>query len=171
VQADPGKKRQRVLLGRICGAHGIKGWLKIHSDTDPKDAIFSYQPWLIGAGETVKRVLAGRNQGKHLVAELDGVADRDEAESLAGQDITVFRDQLPELPADQYYWSDLVGLKVTNQDGQELGLIKSLFATGANDVMVVGGERERLIPFVLHGYVKQVDLQAGRVTVDWEADF
>jgi 16S rRNA processing protein RimM len=126
---------------------------------------------LIGTSETPRLVVTGRNQGKHLVAELEGVRDRDGAESLAGQDITVFRDQLPELPRDRYYWSDLVGFKVINQEGRELGLIKSFLATGANDVMVVSGERERLIPFVRDSFVKQVDLQKRMVMVDWDADF
>lgn len=171
MEAGPGARREKVLLGRISGAHGIKGWVRIHSDTDPRDAIFSYQPWLIGTSETPRLVITGRNQGKHLVAELEGVHDRNEAESLAGQDITVFRDQLPKLPRGRYYWNDLVGFRVVNQDDRELGLIKSFLATGANDVMVVSGERERLIPFVRDRFVKQVDLQAGTVKVDWDADF
>ncbi|MGH8035666.1 MAG: ribosome maturation factor RimM [Lysobacterales bacterium] len=90
---------------------------------------------------------------------------------MVGHEIRVFRDQLPALPRDRYYWTDLVGLKVVNQQGRELGLIKTLLATGANDVMVVCGERERLIPFIRERFVKQVDLQLRTVKVDWDADF
>jgi 16S rRNA processing protein RimM len=171
VQADPGKKRERVLLGRISGAYGIKGWARIHSDTEPRDAIFDYQPWLVGPAETPMMVVLGRHQGKYLVAEIDGISDRDTAESLAGQQIAVYRDQLPELPDSQYYWTDLIGLSVFNQDGLELGSIRELIATGANDVMLVRGERERLIPFIKDMYVTRVDLSARRVEVNWDADF
>jgi 16S rRNA processing protein RimM len=171
MDAEPGTKRETVLLGSISGAHGIKGWVKIHSDTEPRDAIFSYQPWLVGAERTPRKVLLGKAQGKHLVAELEGVSDRDEAESLAGQDIAIFRDVLPELPETQFYWSDLIGLDVVNQDGLALGSIREMIATGANDVMVVRGDRERLIPFIRNNYVTRVDLAGKRVLVNWDPDF
>jgi len=171
MQAIPGRKSQMVLLGCVAGAYGVKGWARIRSDTEPKEAIFDYQPWLIGEDGIPMRVLLGRKQGKHLVAELEGISDRDMAESLAGQKIAVRRDQLPELKGAQYYWADLIGAKVVNQDGLELGSIEQMIATGANDVMVVKGDRERLIPFVKPSYVTQVDLPARCVTVDWDPDF
>lgn len=165
------KKRDRVLLGRVVGAYGIKGWTRIYSDTEPREAIFDYQPWLIGDEAIPMRVLSGRRQGKHLVAELEGISDRDAAEDLAGQNIAVFRDQLPELPESQYYWTDLIGSAVYNQDGLALGTIKEMIATGANDVMLVQGDRERLIPFVQGDYVTKVDLGARQVHVIWDDDF
>jgi len=171
MPANPGKKRETVLLGRISGPHGIKGWTRIRSDTEPKDAIFEYQPWLIGEEQRPTQVVQGKWQGKHLVAALQGVSDRDAAESLAGKNIRVYRDQLPDLPDTQYYWTDLIGLTVFNQDGLELGTISEMIATGANDVMRVQGDRERLIPFIRNAYVAQVDLQARRVTVNWDPDF
>jgi 16S rRNA processing protein RimM len=117
------------------------------------------------------QVLQGRRQGKHLVAELEGISDRDTAESLAGREIAVYRDQLPELPDSHYYWTDLIGSSVYNQDGLELGSIKEMIATGANDVMLVQGDRERLIPFIQGEYVGQVDLVARRIIVNWDPDF
>ena len=171
MQANPGRKREMVLLGRIAGAHGIKGWSRIQSDTEPKEAIFDYQTWLIGDDEIPMRVLQGRKQGKHLVAGLEGILNRDAAESLAGQKIAVFRDQMPVLADWHYYWTDLIGATVVNQDGLELGLIKEMIATGANDVMRVQGDRERLIPFIRKTHVTQVDLTTGRITVDWDPDF
>ena len=165
------KKLERVLLGRVVGAYGVKGWSRIHSDTEPREAIFDYQPWLIGDAAVPMRVLAGRRQGKHLVAELEGISDRDAAESLAGQDIAVYRDQLPELPDAQYYWTDLIGCAVYNQDGLALGKIREMIATGANDVMLVQGDRERLIPFVQGDYVTRVDAEARSVHVNWDPDF
>lgn len=165
------KTGDRVLLGHIAGAHGIKGWCRIHSDTEPREAIFDYQPWLIGDDEKPMQVLLGRKQGKHLVAELEGISDRDTAESLAGRKIAVYRDQLPDLPDSHYYWTDLIGSSVYNQDGLDLGSIREMIATGANDVMLVQGERERLIPFIQGEYVRQVDLVARRIIVNWDPDF
>ncbi len=169
--ADLDKQRETVLLGHISGAHGIKGWVKIHSDTEPRDAIFDYQPWQVGEAKQVVRIVSGRIQGKYLVAELEGVSDRETAESLAGQQIVVFREQLPELPGNQYYWNELIGLHVFSDTGQELGLVREMIATGANDVMLVQGEKERLIPFIYGVYVSEVDLAAGRVVVSWDPDF
>jgi len=160
-----------VLLGHVASAYGIKGWSRIHSDTEPREAIFDYQPWLIGDEAIPMRVLAGKKQGKHLVAELEGVSDRNAAESLAGQNIAVFRDQLPDLPDSHYYWTDLIGSSVYNQDGLALGMIREMIATGANDVMLVRGDRERLIPFVQGEYVTEVDLGARTVRVNWDPDF
>jgi 16S rRNA processing protein RimM len=169
--ADPGKQRETVLLGRISGAHGIRGWVKVHSDTDPRDAIFDYQPWQVGEKRQLVRIISGRIQGKYLVAELEGVSDRESAESLAGQQIVVFREQLPKLPDTQYYWSELIGLRVFGSTGQDLGVVTEMIATGANDVMRVRGERERLVPFIYGVYVSEVDVAAGRMVVNWDADF
>lgn len=117
------------------------------------------------------QVLLGRKQGKYLVAEIEGISDRDAAESLAGRKIAVYRDQLPDLPDSHYYWTDLIGLSVYNLDGLDLGSIKEMIATGANDVMRVQGDRERLIPFIQGEYVRQVDLVARRIVVNWDPDF
>ena len=171
MDANPSKEKERVLLGYISAAHGIKGWVRVWSDTDPRTGIFDYQPWMVGENNRVMRVLQGRQQGKHLVAELQGVSDRDTAEGLSGQQIAVFREQLPELEKAQYYWADLIGLSVITQDGRDLGTIREMVATGANDVMLVQGDKERLIPFIDKVYVKRVDLGEKRVEVDWDPDF
>src|SRR3990172_5892952 len=97
MHANPDKKREMVLLGRITGAQGIKGWARVHSDTEPREAIFEYQPWLVGAAAMPVQVLQGKRQGKYLVAELAGISDRDAVESLAGRQIAVYRDQFPDL--------------------------------------------------------------------------
>jgi 16S rRNA processing protein RimM len=169
--ADLGKQQETVLLGHISGVHGIKGWVKIHSDTEPRDAIFDYQPWQVGEEKQIVRVISGRIQGKYLIAELEGVSDRDSAESLAGRQIVVFREQLPKLPDTQFYWSELIGLNVTSAAGQELGVVREMIATGANDVILVQGDRERLIPFIYGVYVSEVDLAARRMVVNWDPDF
>ena len=114
---------------------------------------------------------AGREQGKTLIARLPGLGDRDTARSLIDTEIAVYRDQLPEAANGEYYWSDLVGLSVVTVQGEELGTVERLIETGANDVLVVTGDRERLVPFVVGRYVKSVDLGAGRIEVDWDPDF
>ncbi|MDZ4728602.1 MAG: ribosome maturation factor RimM [Xanthomonadales bacterium] len=162
---------ERVLLGHVAGVHGVKGWVKIHSYTDPRNAIFDYQPWLLEKSGKSLTVLEGKISGKYLLVRLKEVSSRDEAEALAGQKIAVVRDGLPPLLDSEFYWADLVGLEVLNQDGSGLGHIREMLATGANDVMVVSGERERLIPFVLGLYVSQVDLEQGVVKVDWDPEF
>lgn len=168
---DGGSKREFVVLGRITGAHGIHGWVKVFSSTEPREAIFEYQPWLLGEDRKPVRIRQGRKQGSRLVAQLEGVDDRDASERLAGTVIAVPRDGFPELPEGEFYWADLVGLAVRLEDGRELGTIDYMLATGANDVMVVKGEKERLIPFVPGRYVKSVDLDGKRVVVDWDPDF
>jgi 16S rRNA processing protein RimM len=109
--------------------------------------------------------------GKAVIARLDGVEDRAQAEGLVGLHIGIDRDLLPETDEQQFYWADLVGLEVQTADGESLGVIEEMMATGANDVMVVRGERERLIPFLLGRSVIEVDLEASLVTVDWDKTF
>ena len=164
-------ERKTVTLGHISGVHGVSGWLKIHSQTEPREAIFEYQPWLLGERQETVRIKEGKRHGKHLIALLEDASDRDQAESLVNRQIVVFRDQFPDLPETSYYWTDLIGLAVVTQDGTNLGKIRNMLATGANDVMVVLGERERLIPFIQGPYVKRVDLEQELVVVDWDPDF
>ncbi len=166
-----GDGRKVVQLGHISGVHGISGWVKIYSLTDPREAIFEYQPWLLGDSREETRIVQGKKHGKHLIALLKNVNVREQAEDLVNRPITVYRDQFPELPEDEFYWTDLLGLTVRLGDGTELGTIEKMLATGAHDVMVVQGERERLIPFVPEQFVKSVSLDDGIVVVDWDPDF
>lgn len=160
-----------IPLGHVSGVHGVKGWVKIHSLTEPREAIFEYQPWLMGDALQECRVIEGKKHGNRLIALLENVQGREQAEALVNTAISVHREQFPRLAAGEYYCTDLEGLAVELEDGRELGTISNLLATGANDVMVVKGDRERLIPFVLEQYVKQVDLEGGRVIVDWDPEF
>ncbi len=163
-----------VTLGRVSGAHGIQGWVKVHSETSPRENIVHYSPWYLlrdGRRETWK-VKAGRLQGKSVVAKLGGCNDRNQAEALVGADIGIPRSALPATTLEgEFYWADLVGLTVKTVDGVELGRIDRLFETGANDVIVVHGDRERLIPYIWRQVVCDVDLDDGLMTVDWDADF
>ena len=166
---------RRVLMGRIVGLYGVQGWLKIESWSEPRTRIFDYQPWqLVSAPGTEIEVagVKGRPQGKGLVCHLPDVDDREKAAALVGRDIYVARELLPPPGKDEYYWVDLEGLEVVTTEGVPLGRVTHLFATGANDVVVVRDEaRERLIPFIQGSYVRSVDLAGGRMVVDWDPEF
>ena len=164
-------ERKIVQLGHVSGVHGIKGWVKVHSLTDPREAIFDYQPWLLGESLKEVRCRQGKKHGKRLIALLENTEDREQAEALVNEPIAVYRDQFPELPGGEFYWTDLMGLAVKLEDGTDLGTIANMLATGANDVMVVRGDRERLIPFVQGQYVKSVSLADGLVVVEWDPEF
>lgn len=170
--------KEFVVLGKIVTVHGIRGAVKIYSFTDPIDNILNYPQWILRKGNeqlTVK-LKAGRMQGKALVAELDNLTDREEAKKLADFEILVCRDELPVLNNDEYYWYQLQGLMVINQQNQLLGKVDHLLETGANDVLVVKpcvdsiDDRERLLPYI-EQCVLNVDLAAGTLQVDWDAEF
>ena len=132
----------------------------------------NYDRWLLRRedGWQEAAVAEGQRHGKTVIVRIEGYDDRDKAAGLIGTDIGVPRDELPETGSDQYYWSDLEGLRVVHRDGSELGTVAHLLETGAHDVMVVKGETERLIPFVMDKVVLGVDLANGEIRVDWEWD-
>jgi 16S rRNA processing protein RimM len=162
-------------MGRIVGLHGVQGWLKSESGSEPRTRIFDYQPWQLSSapGEAMEVAgIKGRPQGKGLVCYLPDVDSREKAAELVGKDIFVARELLPPPGKDEYYWVDLEGLEVFTMEGVALGRVSHLFATGANDVVVVrDSERERLIPFIQGNYVRAVDLDGGRMVVDWDPEF
>ena len=165
---------RRILLGRIVGAFGIRGQIKIESWTEPRDAIFRYQPWILvdaAGNERLFNGARGRESGKHLVANFPGVDDRNVVEAMRGTDIYVARSALPPPRAGEFYWVDLEGFRVVNVDGFDFGTVSHLFSTGANDVLAVRGDKERMVPFVEPDFVKSVDFDAGLITVDWDPDF
>jgi 16S rRNA processing protein RimM len=135
------------------------------------EAILEYQPWLLGEDKRPVKLVDGRKQGKGLVALLPGCADREQALTLVGMQIFVGRDQLPATAADEYYWCDLIGLEVHTTSGEILGRVEKLMETGANDVLVIHGKREHLVPFVQGQYVIHVDLEAEVIEVDWDPEF
>ncbi|AYC31986.1 ribosome maturation factor RimM [Pseudomonas cavernae] len=167
-----------VVIGKIVSVHGVRGEVKVYSFTDPIDNLLSYRHWTLRRDGEIRQVelLKGRSQNKVLVAKLKGLDDRDQARTLAGFEICVLRSLLPQLTDGDYYWFQLEGLKVIDQAGQLLGRIDHLLETGANDVMVVKpctdslDDRERLLPYTAQ-CVLSVDLAAGEMQVDWDADF
>ena len=169
-----------LVVGRIVSVHGVKGWVKVYSYTDPMENILDYQPWHLcdnGVWRAIK-LTGGRRQGKGLVAGLDGYDDRDRARrELVGREIAISRSQLPEADEGEYYWRDLIGLRVKLDDGRDLGRVHGLVETGANDVLVVRGDadsldrQERLLPWTPGDAVRDVDLDAGELRVDWDPEF
>lgn len=165
---------KRVLIGRIHGAFGVRGEIKLESFTEPKSAVLRYQPWTLRDAQGRERELSGargRDTVKGVVATLPDIADRDAAEALRGTEVWVSRASLPPPGDGEYYWVDLEGLRVVNIEGFTLGSVSHLFSTGANDVLVVQGERERMLPFLQPDVIHRVDFEAGVITVDWDADF
>jgi len=166
-------KQELLELGKVSGVFGVKGWVKVHSFTDPRDRIAEYSCWQIkqkGQWREIK-LEDGKSQGKTVIAKLEGIDDRDDAMLLMGAKIAIRQDQLEKLDTDEYYWRDLEGLQVVNTEGVDLGTVSHMMETGANDVMVVKGDQERLIPFTQGYTVQKVDLSAGIITVEWDADF
>lgn len=160
--------------GQISGVFGVKGWVKVFSYTQPRENILSYSPWFLRKNEKFQEVklIKGQRHGNAVVAELDGIVDRDLAMGLVGAEILISRHQLPKPKSGEYYWADLIGMTVNTVDGVYLGSVNHLLETGANDVLVVlDGERERLIPFLQQHTVLQIDMEQSLIVVDWDPDF
>jgi 16S rRNA processing protein RimM len=161
-----------VVMGRISAPFGIKGWVKVQPFSEDPGTLMDFECWRVGRGvqQTLYPVEAVQDHGKALVAKLAGVDDRDAAYALRGQEISVAKSELPPPEENEFYWSDLIGLTVVNREGVELGRVDSLMESGANDLLVVKGTREYLIPFVAT-FVGKVDLAAGTIEVDWGEDY
>jgi len=171
--AQQTKEDTLISLGSISGVFGVKGWVKVHSFTDPREKIVEYGLWQVkhqGKWQEAK-LSAGKRQGKTIVAKLVGLDDRDEAMLYQGDEIAIYPRQLDSLQPGEYYWHQLTGLSVITLEGVKLGQVHHLLETGANDVLVVRGDKERLIPFTVGNAVVEVNLQTQTITVDWDPEF
>lgn len=168
------EKNGLVVMGRVVAPYGVLGWLKIHPDTETLDSLLDYKTWWMGKDDNWRelKIESAKIHNDVLVVKLQGVDDRDAAVACKGKQVAVPRVSLPKLEGDEYYWSDLIGLSVKNQQNVDFGKITDVFATGANDVIVVNGEGkvERLIPFTAQT-ILEVDLIAKTMLVDWDEDF
>lgn len=175
-------KSNLVNVGRITAVFGIKGWVKVHSYTEPQDNLFKYRPWLLKTPHGIKEIEIdeARPHGDAYVAHIKGVDDRNLAETFTKCDIAVGREELAELDDGEFYWHQLEGLRVISQfEGQQLdfGVVSKILETGANDVLVVQGDsqsmdqKERLVPYVPGQFVLSVDLDAATILVDWDPEF
>ncbi|GGO78579.1 ribosome maturation factor RimM [Marinobacterium nitratireducens] len=168
-----------VTLGKITSVYGVRGWVKVHSSTEPMESILDYSPWQLKIGGEWKNIVveSGKVHGKGLVAKLAGVDDREVARLYCGAEIAVDESALPQLEEGEYYWSQLEQLLVYTLSGELLGRVDHLMETGANDVLVVRGtaesidRRERLIPYLPDQVVREIDLEKGCIRVDWDPEF
>ena len=163
-------------MGRVTASFGVKGWIKVYTLTAETGNLQDYPVWWLGHDNNWReiRVVDARVHGSVLVAQLEGIVDRDAALALKGLEIAVPREQLPGAAEHEYYWADLIGLRVVNTEQHDFGRVVRMLQTGANDVMVVEDAntkvRETLIPFTA-GVIRQVDLNAGEISVDWGKDY
>lgn len=165
---------RHVIIGQINGLYGVHGGMKVYSYTKPRNRIFSYRPWLIKSdrGWEETQIHSEQDTGKGLIVFLEGVTGRDEASKLIGVEIAVQRNQLPPLGEGNFYWCDLIHMEVVDVQGRCLGKVLDMQETGANDVMVVVLDEQRyLIAWVMDEIIKKVDLEAGRITVDWSPGY
>jgi 16S rRNA processing protein RimM len=165
------KSGKKILVGKISNPHGIKGWVKVISFTDPIENILSYKKWTLSDNETEKtcQLEDSRIQGNKIVIKLEGVNDRDDADLLKNLQIKVNRFDLPKLDENSYYWEDLIDFNVIDIKGKHVGKVDSLFSTGSNDVLVIIDEaKERLlVPFIMEEVIKCVDLIKELISIDW----
>jgi 16S rRNA processing protein RimM len=159
-------------MGRIAAPFGVKGWVKVQTFSEDPGTLMDFESWRVGRGEqqTLYTVEAIQDHSNTLVAKLVGIDDRDAAYALRGQEISVAKRDLPPPEENEFYWSDLIGLKAVNREGVELGRVDSLLETGAQDVLVIKGKREHLIPFIA-AFVGKVDVAGGTIEVDWGEDY
>ncbi|MEO1924808.1 MAG: ribosome maturation factor RimM [Gammaproteobacteria bacterium] len=168
--------KPQITVGRVGGAHGVKGWIKIMSYTRPKENIFTYSPWLVFLNESWQEIDIEEFQqrGERLIVKVSGIDNPEDARVYINCDIAIMHEQLPDLEEGEYYWRDLIGLEVLNQDKINLGKVSKITETGANDVLVIkqAGDNKKsiLIPLVKDVYVKQVDLVAKTMIVDWQLE-
>jgi len=177
--SDSAPANKPMIVGQISGVFGVHGWVKIFSFTEPRNNILTYKPWLVRnkSDWRTMTIVKGRIQGKTLVAQIEGVDDRDKAHSLIGSDIAIDLSQLKSLEDNDFYWRELIGLEVEETNSGLIGKVQSIMATGANDVLVVvgiddaGKKREILIPYLLDDVIKNIDLDKQRIFVDWDVSF
>ncbi len=174
---DGGEGSRLIVLGKVSAPLGLQGWSKITSYTEPPEGILEYKQWSVvknGSPKTLD-VVRSKPHGKFIAVKFEGVDDRDSAALLTHSEVVVTREQLPEAD-DGFYWADLIGLKVNTlavngQGAVPLGVVDSIMETGANDVLVVKGDKERLVPWIEDEVIIDVNLSEGTITVDWDPEF
>lgn len=164
---------QWVVVGQFGKAHGLKGLVKVHSFTQPEDNLLRYPNWHMKTKDGWVKVELEqvRLQGHSILAQIANINDRDQAAALTNRQIAVPEDVLPDLEEDEHYWFHLIGLQVINRQGINLGSVEDLMTTGSNDVLVVKGEKEYLIPYLPEIYVLKINKDEGVITVDWDENF
>lgn len=167
------KKTNWVVIGRFGRPHGIKGFVRVHSFTDPSDNILRYSDWHVFLNKQWQpvKLLAIEVHNKTIIAQIEGYPERELVASLTNADIAIQESQLAILEAGEYYWHQLIGMNVINQTGDSFGTVIEIMPTGSNDVLVVQGDRRHLIPYLPGQYVIDINENQKVITVDWDVDF
>lgn len=162
-----------VVIGRFGRPHGIKGFVSVHSFTEPRDNILRYTDWHAFLGNTWQpvKILCVEVHNKNIIAQIEGYPEREMAARLTNVEIAVQKEQLAELEPGEYYWHQLIGMNVINQKGESFGTVIEIIPTGSNDVLVVQGEKRHLIPFLPGQFVMDINDSQQLITVDWDVDF
>lgn len=162
-----------VVIGRFGRPHGIKGFVTVQSFTDPRDNILHYTDWHVYLNYTWQPVtlLSVEPQSKAIIAQVEGFPERELVSRLTNCEIAVQREQLAELEPGEYYWHQLIGMTVVNTKGESFGKVVEILPTGANDVLVVQGEKKHLIPYLPGQFVLDINDSQHLITVDWDLDF
>ncbi len=167
-------RKKWVLVGSIGKPYGVKGWVKVNSYTEPSSNIFLYQPWYLIATDKAPytlEILHHQIQNQRLIVQFKNCQTPEMAGLLTNHKIYVDRQQFSPLTQQEYYWTDLEGLKVYTCENIYLGIVQTIFATGSNDVLVIEGKKQFLIPFLLDNTIKSIDLAQETMIVDWDPDF
>lgn len=164
--------KDRVVVAKVGRVHGIQGWVRINSFTEPPENVLNYKDWWIlhhNQWQLLEKQ-ASKIQNQEILIKIKNCNNREQAQFYTNDLIAVPRESLPLLSSEEYYWSDLIGMRVMNEQKIDLGIVDHLFSTGSNDVLVLTGEKERLIPYT-EDAIKQIDLQNKIITVDWDSEF
>lgn len=162
-----------VVIGRFGRPHGVKGFITIQSFTEPRDNILRYADWRVFLNNTWTpiKVLSVEVHNKAIIAKIEGYPEREQVACLTNVEIAIEKEQLAALEPGEYYWHQLVGMKVINQKGDSFGVVTEIMPTGSNDVLVVQGEKRHLIPYLPEQFVIEVNESQRVITVDWDLDF
>ncbi|VAW74879.1 16S rRNA processing protein RimM [hydrothermal vent metagenome] len=181
MMALDSESEKLIVVGRLCGVFGVKGWLKVYSFTEQQLQILEYKPWYLKRGDCLQQfdLIESRKHGKGIVVQLKGIHSRDIAAEWVNAEIMIDSEQLPKLPEGEFYWADLTGLKVLDLSGVLLGIVVDFMQTGANDVLVLKvpsseqneGSQEVLIPYLMDQVIKKVDLEQQEIIVDWDVNY
>ena len=164
-------RRRPVVLGRVGAPFGVQGWLKVQSYTDPPEGIARYPVWQLERNGSLghRTVLDWKRAGSGVAVRLEGIETREAAQALTGAEVQVERAELPPTAPGEYYWHDLIGLEASNLQGAPLGRVAGILDLPAHPVLLLEGDRERLVPLVPER-LAGVDIDAGRLTLDWHPD-
>ena len=163
---------KKLLVGKINGFFGLQGWVKLLSFTEPRKNILTYHPWYFLEDGQYKEVEVtnGREQSKTIVAHIKNVDNRDQSQKFIGQDIYIDKEQLPQLKPGEYYWYEMIGFEVVNQNNEKLGIVDYFVETGSNNVLVTKGKKEHWIPYI-EPFLISTNPETKQITVDWDQNF